>query len=95
MLTDLNLPEHRGTIIGFSKIFRAVGNATSVSLAAFAFQWLVPTVGEPANFTIGLTFFQIFVIPILLCYLGIARSIRQDRPAVHKILVARGKNIQR
>lgn len=91
MLTDLNLPEHRGTIVGFSRLARATGNAISVTLAAWVFQWLIPTVGEPGNFSLGLALFQILVIPVAICYIGVARSIKNDRHAIQAILIRRAQ----
>ena len=37
LITDINLPEHRGTVIGISRLFSAVGNAISVSLTGFSY----------------------------------------------------------
>ena len=91
MLTDLNLPEHRGTIIGFTRLARAIGNAISVSLAAFVFQWLAPIVGEPDNFSFGLALFQLLVIPVALCYIGVIRSIIKDRRAIQNTLQKRAQ----
>ncbi len=91
MLTDLNLPEHRGTIVGFSRMARAAGNAISVSLAAWVFQWLTPFAGTPGNYSIGLALFQILVIPVAACYIGVARSIKQDRHTIQTILKNRAQ----
>jgi len=91
MLTDLNLPEHRGTLVGFSRLARATGNAISVTLAAWVFQWLTPYVSEPANFSIGLALFQILVILAAICYIGVARSIKTDRAAIQITLKNRAQ----
>ena len=91
MLTDLNLPEHRGTMIGFSRLARAIGNAISVILAAWVFQWLIPYVNEPENFSFGLALFQILVIPAAFCYIGVARSIKKDRSAIQITLKYRAQ----
>ena len=91
MLTDVNLPEHRGTIIGISRMFRAVGNAISVWLAGWLFASLTGRLPEPDNYAVGLTAFQIFVIPALLCYFFVQKYIIKDKQNVEYLLTLRAK----
>ncbi|MCB8925008.1 MAG: MFS transporter [Ardenticatenaceae bacterium] len=92
MITDVNLPEHRGTVIGLSRVFRAVGNAISVWLAGWLFAFLTGQLPEPDNYAVGLSLFQILVIPALLCYLILQRHIAADRQAVIQKLTSRAQN---
>ena len=89
MLTDVNLPEHRGTVIGISRLFRAVGNAISVWLAGLLFASLTGQLPEPNNYTVGLAAFQFFVLPAALCYFVIQRFIIQDTNNIQHILQKR------
>ena len=91
MLTDVNLPEHRGTVIGISRMFRAVGNAISVWLAGWLFASLTGRLPEPDNYAIGLSAFQIFVIPALLCYLYVQKYIVADKKKVEILLTERAQ----
>lgn len=91
MITDVNLPEHRGTIIGISRLFRAVGNAISVGLAGWLFANLTDRLPEPENYAVGLALFQILVLPALLCYLVLQKYIAQDRERVLQQLTARAQ----
>ena len=91
MITDMNLPEHRGTIIGISRLFRAVGNAISVWLAGWLFASLTGRLPEPENYAVGLALFQILVLPALLCYLVLQKYIAHDRAQVAQQLTARAQ----
>lgn len=91
MLTDANLPEHRGTVIGLSRICRAVGNAISVWLAGWLFAILTNRLAEPQNYAVGLSLFQIFVIPASLCYLLLQNHIIVDTKRVKNRLASRAR----
>lgn len=89
LITDVNLPEHRGTIIGLSRLFRAAGNAISVTLTGLTFTVLSAGLAPPDNYAVGLALFQILVIPAGLCYLGASRAVPYDIVRVRQILVDR------
>lgn len=86
LITDVNLPEHRGTIIGLSRLFRAAGNAVSVGLTGVVFAVLSADFAPPNNYAIGLAFFQILVIPAAACYFGASRSVPHDIGRVRQTL---------
>lgn len=89
MITDVNLPEHRGTVIGISRLFRAVGNAISVWLAGWLFASLSGRLPEPDNYAVGLSLFQIFVIPALVCYIFLQKYIATDKQTITQLLTER------
>lgn len=91
LITDVNLPEHRGTIIGISRLFRAVGNAISVWLAGWLFASFTGRLPEPENYAVGLALFQILVFPALICYLILQKYIAADRQRVTQQLAARAQ----
>ncbi len=89
LITDVNLPEHRGTTIGITRIFRAVGNAISIALTGFVFTILSGNFLPPMNFSIGLALFQLLVIPAALCYYGASKTVPTDSETVKHTLTAR------
>jgi MFS family permease len=89
LLTDVNLPEHRGTVAGISRLFRAVANAVSVGLTGMVIGWLTTVYSSPTNYAVGLSLFQLIVIPAGLCYVVIARTAPGDIAAVKRLLVQR------
>ncbi|MBK7897742.1 MAG: MFS transporter [Anaerolineaceae bacterium] len=94
MITDVNLPEHRGTVIGLSRMCRAVGNALSVWLAGWLFAWLNGRLPEPDNYAYGLALFQILVIPAFICYLMLQKYLAHDKQAATATLAARAQTTQ-
>ncbi len=93
MITNLNLPEQRGTVIGISRLFHAVGNALSVGLTGWLITFLSPRFPSPDNYAISLALMMIFVLPAIGFYVLVSRSIVEDETAVHQTLQARaGKN---
>jgi MFS family permease len=89
LITDVNLPEHRGTIIGLTRVVRALGNALSVGLTGLVFTALTAGYPPPDNYAVGLALFQLLVIPAGLCYFGASKAVPQDIAIVRQILMAR------
>ncbi|MBE2221637.1 MAG: MFS transporter [Anaerolineae bacterium] len=93
LITDVNLPEHRGTTIGITRIFRAVGNAISIGLTGFVFTMLSTNFSPPMNFSIGLAFFQLLVIPAGVCYYFASKTVPADIDTVKQTLTTRAQSI--
>ncbi len=89
LITDLNLPEHRGTVIGLHRLSRAIGHAFSVTLAGWLFTVLTADFPPPLNYSIGLVCFQLLVIPAGVCYHLAGKSVAADITAVRHILTTR------
>jgi hypothetical protein len=68
-----------------------VGNALSVWLAGWLFANLTGRLPEPDNYAVGLSLFQIFVIPALLCYFFLQRFIVKDKQAITTLLTQRAQ----
>lgn len=92
LITDVNLPEHRGTMVGFSRLFRAVANALSVGSTGMVIGWLTAAYATPTNYAVGLSLFQLIVIPAGLCYLLIARTAPGDIADVRQLLTHRANS---
>ncbi|MBK8986038.1 MAG: MFS transporter [Chloroflexi bacterium] len=82
LITEVNLPEHRGTVIGMTKVAGAVSNAASIALTSLLLAYLTQWVSPPDNYAWGLSLFQLFAIPAGLCYYGARRAIPTD---IHKV----------
>jgi MFS transporter, Spinster family, sphingosine-1-phosphate transporter len=95
MITDLTLPEQRGTIIGMSRLLRATANAISIGLAGTLIDSITPNYSAPTNYAIGLSAFQIVVIPACLCYFGVAKAIQKDRKTIQQTLKKRASELQK
>lgn len=91
LITNLNLPEHRGTAIGISRLFRAAGNAIGIAVAGFLFQHLQQTFTESTAFAIGLSIFQSITLISSLCYAFILRPLPIDYQKVHALLKKRAQ----
>ncbi len=91
LISDVNLPEHRGTIYGIANLSnglsRAVGNGLTVPVAGL----LATGFGTPLNYAIGLALFQIFFIPTGLCYWKASRTCGDDLARVRAVLAERGR----
>lgn len=93
LITDLNLPEQRGTIIGLSRLFSAVGNALSVTLAGLLITRLTTHFDPPTNYAVGLALFQLPLLPAAACYWAMRRTLPEERTAVRTLLTHRAQQI--
>lgn len=86
LITDVNLPEHRGTVFSIanmaSSLGRTLGNVGIGYLLAIVSEYLK----EPNNYIITLSIFQISLIPSAICYIKMAKSNIQDITKVKSVL---------
>lgn len=89
LISDVNLPEHRGTIFGAANfangIGRSAGNGMTGAVAG-AFETALP---PPLNWAVGLTVFQVFFLPTGYCYYRAAQTSPGDITEVRSILSQR------
>ena len=91
LITDVNLPEHRGTAFSVANLFnslgRTIGNVgVGIVLGVISTYW-----DEPNSFIITLAILQIFLIPSALCYLLMAKKNVADIKHVKKTLKERSE----
>ena len=89
LISDVNLPEHRGTIFGLANLSNGVGRAAGNGMTgavAGAFETAFP---PPLNWAVGLTVFQVFFLPTGYCYYRAAGTSPGDIGAVERILSQR------
>ena len=86
LISDVNLPEHRGTIFGLANFANGIGRATGNGLTgavAGVFERAFP---PPLNWAVGLTVFQVFFLPTGYCYYRAAGTSPGDIEEVTDIL---------
>jgi MFS family permease len=89
LISDVNLPEHRGTVFGIANFANGVGRSAGNGLTgavAGAFETALP---PPLNWAVGLTVFQVFFLPTGYCYYRAAQTSPGDITEVRSILSQR------
>jgi MFS family permease len=91
LISDVNLPEHRGTVFGLANFANGIGRAAGNGLTgavAGAFETALP---PPLNWAVGLTVFQGFFLPTGYCYYRAAGTSPGDILEVRSILTRRSQ----
>jgi MFS family permease len=68
LISDVNLPEHRGTVFAFSNLANSLGRSAGSGLTGAVVGALERVIPPPLNFAIGLALFQGFFVPTGYCY---------------------------
>lgn len=90
LISDVNLPEHRGTVFGVGNLVNGVGRGVGSALTTATAQTLQKSVPAPLNLALSLSLFQIFFLPTGWCYWKAAHTAPDDIGAVRATLSARG-----
>lgn len=91
LITDVNLPEHRGTIFGLGNLVNGVGRSIGNGLTGFAADRLAAAFATPANYSVGLALFQVFFLPTGYCYWRASRTCGADIAEVRATLAGRAR----
>jgi len=94
LLTDVNLPEHRGTAIGLLSIAVGLGLALGNAGAGLLFDYFALYFAPPTHYALGLALFQLLFIPAGLSYYQLSKSSAADIAQVKQILTARAARLQ-
>lgn len=86
LISDVNPPEHRGTVYSVGNLANGVGRATGNALVGVAFAALASRYAPPLNYALGLALFQVFFIPTGIMYLLAARTSPGDIATVTRTL---------
>jgi len=89
MITDVNLPEHRGTVYAMGNLANGIGRSIGNGAVGAAFAVFATAYAAPWNYAVGLAVFQAFFIPTGICYLMAARTTPKDIATVKERLVER------
>lgn len=91
LISDVNVPEHRGTVFGVGNLVNGVGRAAGTGLTAAAAGVLERTFPPPFNLAIGLSFFQSFFLPTGWCYWEASKTCPGDIKTVRSTLKERAE----
>ncbi|BBO00327.1 MFS transporter [Sporolactobacillus terrae] len=91
LITDVNLPEHRGAVFSIANLFnsfgRTVGNLGIGAVLAILSMYL----DSPSDYIVTMTILQLPLIPSALCYVIMAKYNVRDIHKVKDTLDKRGK----
>ena len=68
LISDVNLPEHRGTVFALSNLASSIGRATGTGLTGALAGAIERAIPPPLNYAVGLAAFQFFFLPTGYCY---------------------------
>lgn len=92
LITDVNLPEHRGAAFSISNVFNSLGRTIGNVGIGYLLTFVSIYKGEPNNYIITLIVFQLFLVPSAFCYLKMAKTNLKDINTVKQILYERSKS---
>jgi MFS family permease len=90
LITDVNLPEHRGTAFSIANLANGLGRTIGNSGVGILLIMVSSYKTEPQNYIITLAIFQILLIPSSICYIKMAKSNVKDIIEAKSILKKRG-----
>ncbi len=90
LITDANLPEHRGTVFGMGNLANGVGRAVGSVLIGSVTSAIEKSLPPPLNWAVGLTAFQVFFLPTGYCYWRAAGTSPADITEVRHVMATRG-----
>ncbi len=91
LISDVNLPEHRGTVFGASILLGGLGLAGGNALTGVVFAYLGTRFASPLNYIIGMSLFQFFYLLTALCFHQATKTVPQDIVEIKKILAERAE----
>ncbi|HSF87458.1 MAG TPA: MFS transporter [Acidimicrobiia bacterium] len=86
LITDVNLPEHRGTVFGAGNLANGVGRSIGSAVTGPVANALERAVPAPWNWALGLTVFQVFFLPTGYCYWRASQTCPADITEVREIM---------
>ena len=93
LITEVNPPEHRGTVFSLGNLVNGAGRSAGTSLTGAAFGALERALPPPLNFAVGLAVFQAFFIPTGVMYWLASRTSPKDIATVQAMLDERAEEV--
>ena len=78
LISDVNVPEHRGTVFGLGNFVNGIGRSAGAALTASAASAIERSVPPPFNWAVGLSLFQVFFLPTGWCYWKASKTAPAD-----------------
>jgi MFS family permease len=91
LISDVNVPEHRGTVFGIGNFVNGLGRATGTALTAVTSEAVRTSLPPPYNLALGLSLFQVFFLPTGWCYWEASKTCPTDIRDVRATLSNRAK----
>ncbi len=91
LMSDVNLPEHRGTVFGVANLANAFGRAPGSAAASGLAGALESSMPPPMNWAVSLSVFQVFFLPTGYCYYRAAQTSPGDITEIRSILGRRSR----
>jgi MFS family permease len=91
LISDVNPPEHRGTVYSLGNLANGVGRAAGNGVVGVVFRSLSTALPPPSNYATGLAIFQVFFIPTALMYYLASRATPRDIATVQRLLSERAE----
>lgn len=91
LITDVNLPEHRGTAFSLANLANGLGRTIGNAGVGIILSHI--KIGEPANYIITLSLLQLFLLPSAFIYLLMTKSNIKDIEEVKNTLMKRAKGL--
>jgi MFS family permease len=92
LITEVNPPEHRGTVFSLGNLANGVGRGAGNYLAGRTFDALSRSFPQPMNFVVGLAMFQVFFIPTGIMYWLASRTSPKDIDDLRRTLAERAQH---
>ncbi|MCP3975144.1 MAG: MFS transporter [bacterium] len=92
LISDVNLPEHRGTVFGVQNMINGVGRSVGNALTGPVATALERSLVAPLNWAVGLAIFQVFFIPAGWMYWRAAKTSPGDITETRAMLEERGRS---
>ena len=86
LISDVNLPEHRGTVFGVGNFVNGIGRAAGTGLTTVTADAISKTLPPPYNLALGLSIFQVFFLPTGWCYWKAGHTCPADIETVRETL---------
>lgn len=91
LISDVNLPEHRGTVYGAGNFANGVGRSIGNWAAGAGGDALATALPPPLNWAVVLTIGQLGFLPAGWCYWRLSKTSPNDIAAVNEALAARAR----
>jgi MFS family permease len=90
LITEVNPPEHRGTVYSLGNLANGIGRAAGNYLSARGVDALARALPPPANYVVCLAIFQVFFIPTGIMFWRASRTAPKDIDDLQHLLAERG-----
>jgi MFS family permease len=92
LISDVNLPEHRGTVFGVGNFTNGIGRSLGSAVTGPVARVIERSLPPPYNWALGLTLFQVFFLPTGFCYWKASQTCPGDITEVRDLMTARAES---